>query len=221
MSSETPRINPFNVSSMMDKTITWTWIDGWFIDGMFEKDLQEDSSLSYFAAFTHDDVRSGFHKDINEGIEALVYMSILGIFNCYSVERWERADPKISWERTWARTTWKKISRARTTTSWKRHYHSIRHDIPPDAQAMVKRVYIAWYGKSWALKFRESIFLSLIHTIIGCIVTYTINMVACFANLLSNANTGDSDFAISLMYLIVGVPIAFVFWYRPLYNAVK
>jgi hypothetical protein len=27
-------------------------------------------------------------------------------------------------------------------------YHSIRHDIPPDAQAMVKRVYIAWYGKS-------------------------------------------------------------------------
>jgi hypothetical protein len=54
---------------------------------MFEKDLQEDSSLSYFAAFTHDDVRSGFHKDINEGIEALVYMSILGIFNCYSVER--------------------------------------------------------------------------------------------------------------------------------------
>ena len=47
-------------------------------------------------------------------------------------------------------------------------------------------------------------------------------MAACFAVLITaGTTTGGVDFGISLIYLVVGVPVAFVFWYRPLYNGIK
>ncbi|KAI8846778.1 scamp family-domain-containing protein [Chytridium lagenaria] len=79
-------------------------------------------------------------------------------------------------------------------------YHDIQKDIPEPAQKLVKRVYAGWF--------------------LNCIV-YFINFIAAFALLTQKAEAAGTTFALALVIMCAGIPVSFVFWYRPLYKAVK
>ncbi|KAJ3163469.1 Secretory carrier-associated membrane protein 5 [Geranomyces michiganensis] len=79
-------------------------------------------------------------------------------------------------------------------------YHDIEKEIPLRGRWLVKRVYMAW---------------------MLAITSYIINAIACFSLLVTNASSGGTTFGVSLLILLVGTPVSFVFWYRPLYNGVK
>ncbi|KAJ3176842.1 hypothetical protein HDU87_004773 [Geranomyces variabilis] len=79
-------------------------------------------------------------------------------------------------------------------------YHDIEKEIPLRGRWLVKRVYMAW---------------------ILAVIVYLVNCIAAFSLLVTNASSGGVTFGISLLILLVGTPVSFVFWYRPLYNGVK
>ncbi|KAJ3097898.1 hypothetical protein HDU97_004476 [Phlyctochytrium planicorne] len=79
-------------------------------------------------------------------------------------------------------------------------YHSIQDDIPQPGQWLVKRVYYAWYLSSAA---------------------YLANFVAAFSLLVVKAENAGGTFGLALVIFLVGIPVSFVFWYRPLYSGVK
>ncbi|KAJ3055049.1 Secretory carrier-associated membrane protein 5 [Rhizophlyctis rosea] len=79
-------------------------------------------------------------------------------------------------------------------------YHDIDKDIPESGRWLVKRVYGSWW-------------LALI--------TYIVNCVAGFSCLVTKAEQGGSQFGVALIVMAVGIPVSFVFWYRPLYQGVK
>ncbi|KAI8826960.1 scamp family-domain-containing protein [Fimicolochytrium jonesii] len=79
-------------------------------------------------------------------------------------------------------------------------YHDIDKDIPAGGRWLVKRVYAGW----WL-----------------AVIVYLANCIAAFSLLVTKVSTGGNMFGISLLILLVGTPVAFVFWYRPLYNGVR
>ena len=52
-------------------------------------------------------------------------------------------------------------------------------------------------------------------------VTYFLNMIAGIALLASQAEGSGATFGISLVIMLVGIPVAFAFWYRSIYVGVK
>ncbi|KAI9206298.1 scamp family-domain-containing protein [Polychytrium aggregatum] len=79
-------------------------------------------------------------------------------------------------------------------------YHDIEKDIPQRGKPLVKRLYAAW----------------MIAT-----ATYLMNCIASFSILVTKGESGGGTFGLSLIILLVGTPVSFVFWYRPLYTGVK
>ncbi|KAJ3296964.1 hypothetical protein HK104_001009 [Borealophlyctis nickersoniae] len=79
-------------------------------------------------------------------------------------------------------------------------YHDIDKDIPESGRWLVKRVYVAW----WI-----------------AIVTYVMNCAAAFSCLVTKAESAGGTFGVALIVLVIGTPVSFVFWYRPLYTGVK
>ncbi|KAJ3117301.1 Secretory carrier-associated membrane protein 2 [Phlyctochytrium bullatum] len=79
-------------------------------------------------------------------------------------------------------------------------YHDISKDIPDDGQKLVKRIYIGWFVSMAAAFF---------------------NFIGAFALATQKADLAGTTFALSIVILGAGVPVSFVFWYRPLYKAVK
>lgn len=55
------------------------------------------------------------------------------------------------------------------------------------------------------------------------IIALSLNMIGCLAILVSPSQATDptagTNFGISVVFLLLGVPLSWVFWYRPLYNA--
>ncbi|KAJ3097897.1 Secretory carrier-associated membrane protein 5 [Phlyctochytrium planicorne] len=78
--------------------------------------------------------------------------------------------------------------------------HREARDIPEQGQRLVKRLYVGWY--------------------FNCLA-YFINFLAAFALVTQKAEAGGTTFALSIVILVAGIPVGFVFWYRPLYKAVK
>lgn len=78
-------------------------------------------------------------------------------------------------------------------------YHDIKAEIPESGRSLVTRIYFSWL-------------MSLV-----CLV---INMVSLLAGVIVDPNQGVS-FGISIAILLLGLLLPFVFWYRPLYKAVK
>lgn len=79
-------------------------------------------------------------------------------------------------------------------------YHNIDEEIPERGRWLVKRVYGAWYL---------------------AVIAYLMNAVAAFSCLVTKGEQGGSTFGLALVILLIGTPVSFVFWYRPLYNGVK
>ncbi|KAJ3041942.1 Secretory carrier-associated membrane protein 2 [Rhizophlyctis rosea] len=79
-------------------------------------------------------------------------------------------------------------------------YHDIDKEIPESGRWLVKRVYGAWW-------------LAL--------GTFIANCVAAFSCLVTKGENGGAQFGVSLIVMLVGIPVSFVFWYRPLYMGVK
>ncbi|KAJ3006612.1 hypothetical protein HKX48_009554 [Thoreauomyces humboldtii] len=79
-------------------------------------------------------------------------------------------------------------------------YHDIEKEIPVRGRWLVKRVYLGW---------------------MLAVLVYFVNCIAAFCLLVTNASSGGVTFGVSLLILLVGTPVSFVFWYRPLYKAVR
>ncbi|KAI8922258.1 scamp family-domain-containing protein [Powellomyces hirtus] len=79
-------------------------------------------------------------------------------------------------------------------------YHDIEKEIPVRGRWLVKRIYLAW---------------------MLAVIVYLVNSIAAFSLLVTGAASGGVTFGISLVILLVGTPVSFVFWYRPLYNGVR
>ncbi|RKO83585.1 scamp family-domain-containing protein [Blyttiomyces helicus] len=73
-------------------------------------------------------------------------------------------------------------------------------DIPESGQWLVKRLFLAWHL---------------------AVLTYVINCIACFTVLVTKGEQGGSMFGVSLLIMAIGIPVSFVFWYRPIYTGVK
>ncbi|KAL7004608.1 hypothetical protein EMMF5_005868 [Cystobasidiomycetes sp. EMM_F5] len=76
-------------------------------------------------------------------------------------------------------------------------YHDIQEEIPAESRSIVLTLY-----RLWLLN----------------IVTIILNLVACILLLVSGAADGAKDLGGSLVDLLV-IPLSFVLWYRPVYNA--
>ncbi|KAJ3086162.1 Ubiquitin-conjugating enzyme E2 G2, partial [Quaeritorhiza haematococci] len=79
-------------------------------------------------------------------------------------------------------------------------YHDIKKDIPQHGQWLVSRLYYAWYL---------------------AVATYIINCAASFSLLVTKAESAGGTFGLSLVIMVVGIPVSFVFWYRQIYTGVK
>lgn len=79
-------------------------------------------------------------------------------------------------------------------------YHDIQRDIPENGRQLVKRVYFGWYIAVWV---------------------YLINAIASFSLMTSKATGAGGNFGMALIVLLIGTPVSFVFWYKPLYDGVK
>ncbi|TPX67052.1 hypothetical protein SpCBS45565_g04006 [Spizellomyces sp. 'palustris'] len=79
-------------------------------------------------------------------------------------------------------------------------YHDIEKDIPEGGRWLVKRVYWAWYL---------------------AVLVYFVNAIAAFSLLVTKGEAGGATFGLALIIFLIGTPVSFVFWYRPLYNGVK
>jgi len=78
-------------------------------------------------------------------------------------------------------------------------YHDIRVDIPEHGRSLVTRVYFSW---------------------LFSIVCLSLNVVALLAGVIVDSGMATS-FGISIALLLLGLLIPFIFWYRPLYKAVR
>lgn len=76
---------------------------------------------------------------------------------------------------------------------------NIREDIPDKNKFLAKRGYFAW---------------------LLCTITYLFNIVAVLALVIVDPDRA-TDFGVGLAVGIIGPPVAFVFWYRPLYAALR
>lgn len=85
---------------------------------------------------------------------------------------------------------------------WPIWYHNINEEIPEQGRNLVKRMFAAW---------------------ILSIICYCMNSVALLARIIGTQSAGTSgvDFGLSLLYLVIGPFVSFVFWYRPFYYAVR
>jgi len=79
-------------------------------------------------------------------------------------------------------------------------YHDISVDIPVEYQRLCRMMYYLWQFYSLALLF---------------------NMISSLALLCVGGENGAQTFGVSLLYLFLFVPCSFLFWYRPVYQALK
>lgn len=81
-------------------------------------------------------------------------------------------------------------------------FQDISIDIPIDYQRTCRMVYIRWQVYSFTMFF---------------------NFLAAFAMLVKDAEPihEGQTFGISILYLVANVPLSFLGWYRPCYNALK
>ncbi|CAL8277111.1 unnamed protein product [Merluccius merluccius] len=78
-------------------------------------------------------------------------------------------------------------------------YHDITVDIPVDFQKTVKIIYYLWMFHSG----------TLFANLIGCLAWFCVD------------GTRGGDFGLSILWLMLFTPCAFVCWYRPLYGAFR
>jgi len=76
-------------------------------------------------------------------------------------------------------------------------FHSIQDEIPEDSRGLILRLYQLWMALG---------------------VTLIVNFIACIFILLSGSHDGGRDVGASAMYLPVIFILAFLLWYRPIYN---
>jgi hypothetical protein len=50
------------------------------------------------------------------------------------------------------------------------------------------------------------------------VATYVLNFIASIALLSSKAEAAGSTFGVALVIMLIGVPVAFAFWYRSIYE---
>ncbi|KAI8811630.1 scamp family-domain-containing protein [Cladochytrium replicatum] len=79
-------------------------------------------------------------------------------------------------------------------------YHDIHADIPEKGQWLVKRLYGTWFL---------------------AIAGFLCNFIAALGLLIIKAEGSGGTFGLSILILLVGAPVSFVFWYRQLYDGVK
>jgi len=76
-------------------------------------------------------------------------------------------------------------------------FHSIQNEIPEASRGLITRLYQLWLALG---------------------VTLVINFISCIFVLLSGTSDGGRDVGASAMYMPVIFILAFLLWYRPIYN---
>ncbi|XP_039193458.1 secretory carrier-associated membrane protein 2 isoform X1 [Crotalus tigris] len=79
-------------------------------------------------------------------------------------------------------------------------YQDFSADIPADYQHVCKMMYYLWMFYS---------------------VTLVLNLLACLALFTVEPSTTGSDFGLSILWLVLFTPCAFLCWYRPVYKAFR
>lgn len=79
-------------------------------------------------------------------------------------------------------------------------YHDITVDIPMESQRTCRMVFFIWQLYVFALIF---------------------NLLTALALVCTGGESGATTFGVSLLYMVLFAPLSFVFWYRPLYKALK
>lgn len=79
-------------------------------------------------------------------------------------------------------------------------YHDISADIPIQSQRTCKMVFYIWQLYVFTLLF---------------------NFICALALLCDSGANGGVTFGVALLYLVIFPPMSFLFWYRPLYKALK
>ena len=92
-------------------------------------------------------------------------------------------------------------------------YHDINNDVPVAAQWIVKRL----YGAFWR-EYYSSLMMLPNSFFIVALGIYFVNFLAAFALLIIKEENSSVNFGISIVNFIVGVPVAFIFWYRVFYR---
>jgi len=80
------------------------------------------------------------------------------------------------------------------------YYHDITVDIPMESQKTCKMMFIVWQFYVFCLFF---------------------NCITGLAALCVGLSNGAELFGVGILYLVIFTPCSFVFWYRPLYKALR
>jgi len=115
----------------------------------------------------------------------------------------ERREQQLQYQQMKLQEVQKSTGAANKPPNWPRCkpliYHNIYEEIPEGGRSLVRRVYFSWFLFCWTL---------------------SLNAVALLAGVIEDSSLGV-DFGVSLALFIILIPVSFVFWYRPLYVAVK